>query len=50
MITLPGARKSADFYGADFLVVPGSGHNLMMEKSYAETASAIDRWLVDRAL
>ena len=49
VITLKGARRSADYYGADFLAVADSGHNLMMEKTYAETAGHIDRWLREKA-
>jgi pimeloyl-ACP methyl ester carboxylesterase len=45
VISLNGARRSAAFYGADFLSVSDAGHNLMMEKSYAETAGRIDEWL-----
>lgn len=45
VISLKGARNSAEFYGADFHLVEGSGHNLMMEKTYAETAQQVDRWL-----
>ena len=50
VITLEGARRSAAFYGADFHVVAEAGHNLMMEKSYVETAGVIDAWLTDRGL
>lgn len=48
VITLEGSRRSAAFYGADFLPVAAAGHNLMMEKSYVETANAIDVWLSAR--
>jgi pimeloyl-ACP methyl ester carboxylesterase len=41
-------RKSAAHYHADFVLVPEAGHNLMMEKSYQETARQIDEWLVKR--
>jgi alpha-beta hydrolase superfamily lysophospholipase len=39
-------RKSAAHYNAEFRVIPGAGHNLMMEKSYQETAGQIHDWLV----
>lgn len=42
--------KSAAHYKADFVVIPGAGHNLMMEKSYQETANAIDTWLVQKQI
>jgi alpha-beta hydrolase superfamily lysophospholipase len=38
-------RKSAAHYNADFVVVPDSGHNLMMERSCKETAQQINDWL-----
>jgi len=50
VITLKGSRRSAAFYGADFHVVRGAAHNLMMEKSNAETAAYIDGWLTGRGL
>jgi pimeloyl-ACP methyl ester carboxylesterase len=40
-------RPSAAYYGADYVVVPGAGHDLMLEKSYAETARRIHEWLAD---
>lgn len=43
-------RASAAHYGAEYVVVEGAGHNLMMEKSYQETAAAIHNWLVQQAL
>lgn len=45
VVSLQGARKSAEFYGAEFLLIEGAGHNLMMEKNYSETALKIDSWL-----
>ena len=45
VVSLKGARKSAEFYGADFRVIDDAGHNLMMEKNYAETAQEIHHWL-----
>jgi pimeloyl-ACP methyl ester carboxylesterase len=41
-------RKTAAHYRADFVIVPGTGHNLMMEKSYRETAHSMDEWLVGK--
>lgn len=37
--------KSARHYGADYVVVPGAGHNVMMEKSWRETAVTMHNWL-----
>ncbi len=45
VVSVEGLRKSAAHYQADFQVVPGSAHNLMMEKTYLETAKAIEAWL-----
>ncbi|HSH03496.1 MAG TPA: alpha/beta hydrolase [Anaerolineae bacterium] len=45
-----GARQTADFYGADYVVVPRAGHNLMMEASYEQTAHTIHHWLVHHVL
>jgi len=50
VITLDGARASAQFYGADFVTVPMAGHDLMLERSYRATACYIDEWLRGRAL
>ena len=38
-------KRARKFYGADFHLVEGSGHNLTMEKNHTETAQAIERWL-----
>jgi alpha-beta hydrolase superfamily lysophospholipase len=32
------------------VVIPGAGHNLMMEKSFRETAESIDRWLMEKQI
>ncbi len=50
VITLPGARRSAEFYGADFISVPNAGHNLMMERGHAETLGRIEAWFAAKAL
>lgn len=49
VVSLAGARRSAAFYGADFLVAPGGGHNLMMEAANADTAAQIAAWLLAKA-
>jgi pimeloyl-ACP methyl ester carboxylesterase len=41
-------RLSAAYYGADYVVVDGAGHDLMLERSYAETARSIHEWLMTR--
>lgn len=49
LISVEGLRQTAAHYQADFVVIPGAGHNLMMEKSYRETAESIDRWLTQKS-
>lgn len=50
VLSVESLSKSAAHYKADFVVVPGAGHNLMMEKSYLETANAIDDWLIQKQI
>lgn len=50
VVSLKGAQNSAKFYGADFVGIADSGHNLMMEKSHHVTALKIDAWLSERTL
>jgi len=45
VISLRGAKNSADFYGAEFQLIEGAGHNLMMEKNCSDTALKVDGWL-----
>jgi pimeloyl-ACP methyl ester carboxylesterase len=44
------SRRSAAHYGADYVMVPGVGHNLMMEHNAAETAQTVQTWLLQQAL
>ena len=46
LISEPEERRSAAYYGAEYIAVPGAGHNLMMEKDYRETAEIIHKWLI----
>jgi len=50
VITVEGLRKSAAYYGKDFIVVPGSGHNLMHHRDQAQTAQGIHDWLVAQGI
>jgi pimeloyl-ACP methyl ester carboxylesterase len=50
VLSVDSLRKSAAYYNADFVVVSGSGHNMMMEKSYQETARTIDAWLIQKQI
>ncbi len=42
----PLERRSAAYYHADYIVVPGAGHDIMLEDTYKETARTIHEWLV----
>ena len=44
-IRVEGLRKSAQYYGCDFVVVPEAGHNRMMEPKSQKTAEIIRNWL-----
>jgi pimeloyl-ACP methyl ester carboxylesterase len=41
-------RALADLSGADFHVVAGRGHNLLLEPKWRETASLISEWLAEK--
>lgn len=43
-------RASAADYGADYVMVEGAGHDLMLEKSSHQTAESIRQWLVSRGI
>lgn len=43
-------RESAAAYGAEYQTVAGSGHDLMLEKSYRTTAEDIHAWLVRQGI
>lgn len=45
-----GERKSAAHYRADFVLVEGAAHNLMMEHNYPETAERIYNWLTAKGI
>lgn len=48
---LPGAQtRSARFYGADTIHVPGAGHNVMMEPNHVELAHQIHEWLLAKGV
>jgi pimeloyl-ACP methyl ester carboxylesterase len=50
LISEPEERHSAAHYGADYVVVDGAGHNLMMERSYRQTAETIRDWLIQQGI
>jgi alpha-beta hydrolase superfamily lysophospholipase len=45
VVTVEHERQSAAHYKADFEVIPGSAHNIMMEYNYRETAKLTHHWL-----
>lgn len=47
LIAEKAEAKSARHYGADYVVVPEAGHNVMMEKSWRETAQVVHEWLAE---
>ncbi|NJK81126.1 MAG: alpha/beta fold hydrolase [Chloroflexaceae bacterium] len=46
----PSVRATAAYYGADYFMVPEAGHDLMLEKSYRQTAQMIHDWLVKQSI
>lgn len=43
-------RPSAAYYGAEYVVVEGASHNIMLERGYRETALHIHQWLVEQSI
>ncbi len=41
-------RRSAAHYGAEYVVVEGAGHDLMIEREFRQTAETIHNWVVGR--
>jgi pimeloyl-ACP methyl ester carboxylesterase len=41
-------KRTAEAYRADFMLIPGKGHNLMIESNWQETAAKIRGWLEAR--
>lgn len=41
-------RRLATYYGADFTVAEGAGHDVMLERFSAKTARNIHNWLATR--
>jgi len=50
VVTVEHERQSAAHYKADFMVIPDSAHNVMMEYNYRETAELIHHWLEKRGI
>lgn len=43
-------RASAESYAADYVVVKGAGHNLMMDGRSSEAAGSIHQWLISQKI
>lgn len=50
VVSVDGLRRSAEHYRGYFHIVPGAGHNLMMERDYRQTARYIHNWLIRRGI
>ena len=48
LIVEPAQRRSAAYYGADYIVAARARHNLMLEHNYRQTAQSIHDWLAQR--
>ena len=48
IVTLNGHKRMAKLYNADHQIIADSGHNLMTEASYQQTAQIIHDWLVEQ--
>ncbi len=46
LLSEPDERRSAEHYGAEYMVIGGAAHNLMMERNYQDTAAIIHNWLI----
>ena len=43
-------RRSAAYYEADYIEVPHEGHNLMIERSWQDTARKVHEWLTAQGI
>lgn len=50
LISEPRQRRSAKHYKADYVVVAGAGHDVMVERGYRQTAKLIHNWLVQQGI
>lgn len=48
VIPEPIERRSAAYYGAEYVVVEGAGHDLMLERSSLATVEQMHAWLAER--
>ena len=45
VVPAEAVRRSASYFGSDYLFVPGRSHNLVLEPRWRETADRIKSWL-----
>jgi pimeloyl-ACP methyl ester carboxylesterase len=45
LVSVSALRKTAQHYRADFVLVDGAAHNIMMERTHQQTAQTIHDWL-----
>ncbi len=45
IISVKDAKKSAEFYQADFKKIPSSNHDIMLEHNWRDSASIVSTWL-----
>jgi alpha-beta hydrolase superfamily lysophospholipase len=50
LISRAGTRRSASFYRAEYVLVEGAGHDMMLERGYRQTAEVIHAWLAERGI
>jgi pimeloyl-ACP methyl ester carboxylesterase len=50
VISVEHEQASADYYRADFMVVPEAAHDIQIEFNFRETARAIHDWLEERGI
>ncbi|MGB1287652.1 MAG: alpha/beta hydrolase [Aggregatilineales bacterium] len=43
-------RQMAEFYGGDFHLVEDTAHNIMMEKTYRESAKVLHDWFITKGI
>lgn len=50
VVSVPGLRRTALHYHADFALVESAGHNLMMEHNWDATAELVNIWLNEQTV
>lgn len=50
LINPAAAQRSAAFYQADYRLIKGAGHDLMLEQSYRHSAEMVHEWLIKQGI